>query len=177
MNVRKRRIMLISLIAIIIIAILFSQSSLFKESSSSQTNSGKTTPSEPKINPCSLIADPFVAPDFDEAISAISQDPLIGKIPSSGSIRLRFYHFKENCRVWDNSYLITKGSISQSNNKADIDIWVDSSYAPKLKEQGLCSTIQEAKAAGHFGSKTELSKTKLTFRYAKLLPSKSCFGL
>ena len=132
-------------------------------------------PSNPTLN-CNFSIDPYILPDFDRLSNILINEQMVKDLPSSGSIRLRFFHFLGDCRKWDKSYLITKNKVEEKDSTTDIDIWLHTNYVDNVQPNNLCEVITQAKAHNDFGQSSSLSRTSLLIKYSSMLKYRSCFG-
>lgn len=144
------------------------------EKSSSNTNSNNKASGNVQV--LTSGKDLFVSPDFNHLKDILSKEKLISDFPTSGSLKLSFYHFFQGQRIWDKTFFITKGKIEDKDAQADINIWIASIYVDKFDGTNLCSIIQEARKNGDFGQEFDLGKAKLLWKYAGMIKYKNCFG-
>jgi len=152
----------------------FSDRDIDSESSGKRSGSGKS--GTPGPNPCD-VEDSYQAPDFSSLKTKLENQAFVKNMPKKGSVRLRFFHFKGRCRVWDRAYFLTTNSVEEKNVNGDFDIWIHSDYVSKLNNENLCDVIAEARAKGDLGSWTELGKVELVWRYKSMLGYKDCIGI
>ena len=98
-------------------------------------------------------------------------------LPSDGVVLVKLYSFNSNGeRVWEESYVITKGNVRVGNvDKADITISLSSKYVPDLGD--FCSAVQKAKQNGDIGFESSLSTMALGWKYKSMTQYKACFGI
>lgn len=175
-------ILIIILVLMLIISLyykFFSKEILNKpdKTSSSSSQARVSSPSKPAVDACANIKDNYKLPDFTNMKEKLAKEPFVNDIPAKGSIRLRFYHFIENCRIWDKTYYMSGGKIEEKNLNADIDVWIHSDYVEKFNEKTLCEIINDAKNNGDLGRDSDLSKTTLLWRYKSMLGYRECIGI
>lgn len=116
--------------------------------------------------------------DFFNFEKIISKNEMINELPNDAKILLSFYTFEGNKRVWQNSYILTKGSVKKGETSDyDIKLILHSKYITVLDENNLCRVIKTAKNNNDFGSQTTLSTFKLAWKYKGILEYKDCLGL
>ncbi|MBD3252648.1 hypothetical protein GF386_02875 [Candidatus Pacearchaeota archaeon] len=150
-----------------------SRPSSTKPSSSSSTSK----PRKPKINPCKNINDTYKLPDFNQLMNLMKNQDLVKDVPKKGSIKIRFFHFTQGCRIWDKTYILSGGIIEEKNTDTDIYVQMHTDYAKKINESNLCDIIIEARNNGDLGQWTDLGKTTLLWRYKSMMKYKGCLGL
>lgn len=112
--------------------------------------------------------------NFEEEVSKQS---LVQDLPDEGAIFLRFYNFKNNEKVWENSYVLRSTGVQKSElTDADLIIHLHARYLESLTNHNFCSIIEQAKAAGDLGVETRLSKTSLAWKYHSMLKYRECLG-
>jgi len=116
------------------------QFSCFKPS-----NSVASSPSR-----CSLVAknDSYSKPDFARLEEVMKEQPIVKDVPEAGKISLKFFHYTEDCRIWDKSYTLSNGQISEGGGESDIQLWISSAYVDRITESNFCDIIKEARANG-----------------------------
>jgi len=190
----KKRYLILIIIIILIAVALAILGILFRETladfitepfkTTSDTQPSQTKPSAPsspsspsRPNPCANINDTYELPDFNSLLNSMKDEPFVQDFPKTGSLRMRFYHFTQGCRIWDKSYYISGGTVIESNNKADIDVWMHSDYVEMFKTKDLCEVLETSRNNGDFGQWSDLSQTTLLWRYKSMLKYKDCLGV
>jgi hypothetical protein len=143
-------------------------------SSSSSKSSGPSVPSR-----CSLVAknDTYVRPDFQRLKQAMQNQQIVKDVPESGSISLRFFHFTDGCRIYDKSYIISDGKITEGGGKADIYVILRSDYAEKITGSNFCDVVKQSRDNGDLGQWSEIGEATLLWRYKGMLKYRECLGI
>ena len=116
--------------------------------------------------------------DYKNFEDIIASNELIKALPDDGVLQLNFFSFPEGERVWEKSYILTKGNVELGNSpEPDITMIMHSKYLTVLNKNNLCDVIKTAKANGDFASETEKSKLSLGWKYKGVLEYRSCLGL
>jgi hypothetical protein len=136
-----------------------------------------SAPSKPYVNPCANLNDTYQLPNFDELKNSLQNEDFVQDLPSKGSVRLRFFHFVGPCRIWDKAYYITRGLVEEKNQKADIDIWIDSKYADMFQTKDMCEVINLAREEGALGQWSDMTEAGLLWRYKSMLKYRECMGV
>jgi hypothetical protein len=124
------------------------------------------------------MQDDYQRPDFAAFKSLLEGEELVKKVPSNGNIRLRFYHFAGNCRIYDAAFLLQDGKVLASNPSIpDIDIWMHSDYVPKFTGGNMCDLTAEAKSTDNLGYLSNIGTVTLLWRYKGLVGYRDCFGI
>ncbi len=133
----------------------------------------------PEAIRCSFVAknDTYAKPDFDRLETVMSEQQIVKDVPSAGKISLKFYHFAEGCRIWDNSYILNEGQIKEGGGESDIQLWIASSYVDKITADNFCDIIKEARANGELGQDATAGEATLLWRYKGMLKYKECLGI
>lgn len=128
-----------------------------------------------KENPPNIInqQDFYVLPDFEELKSSLMQESILYDLPKSGSVKLGFYHFSGEDRIWDKIYYLTKGRVEEKDDNADIDIWMHTDYVDELSVD-FCQTVKLARNNGDIGQSVNIETTKLLWRYSGMTKYKGC---
>ena len=136
-----------------------------------------STTSTPRPNPCRNLDDTYELPDFSQLINLMKNQDLVKDVPEKGSIKIRFFHFTQGCRIWDKTYVLSGGIIQEKNTDTDIYVQMHTDYAKKINENNLCDIIMEARNNGDLGQWTELGKTTLLWRYKSMMKYRECLGI
>ncbi|OGJ20570.1 hypothetical protein A3K73_05290 [Candidatus Pacearchaeota archaeon RBG_13_36_9] len=150
----------------------------FKESKPAAVSTPSTSvPSGPSR--CSLVAknDTYTEPDFDRLKNVMQEQQIVKDVPSAGKISLKFYHFAEGCRIWDKSYILSDGKITEGGGESDIQLWIASSYVDRITETNFCDIIKEARASGDLGQDATAGEATLLWRYKSMLKYRECLGI
>jgi len=116
--------------------------------------------------------------DYNNFETLVSKNQMIQALPGNAKIVLSFYKFAGDERIWEKSYLLSKGSVKEGNlEDFDINLIMDSKYITVLNANNFCQIIKTAKQNNDFWSTTAISKTSLVWRYRGVLKYKDCFGL
>jgi len=108
---------------------------------------------------------------------------MIKMLPENSIISLKFYNFNTGSRVWEKSYILNKGKVSEINEgtykdmSPDITLSMHSKYLNELTDQNLCSIIRKAKSNNDLGIEMHISYAALLWKYRTVLKYKDCFGL
>ncbi|MFA5259560.1 MAG: hypothetical protein WC979_08410 [Candidatus Pacearchaeota archaeon] len=109
-------------------------------------------------------------PDFFK-VQGFVQD-----FPSDGVVLVKLYSFESGERVYEESYVIKKGSVEKGSvENADITIILSSKYVPELGD--FCGAVKKAKQNGDIGFETSMGKVALAWKYKGMTKYKDCFGL
>lgn len=141
------------------------------------SNKSPGTPNQARESACTGIEDNYIKPDFKKAETILSDEPIVKDVPKKGKIRVMFYHFVGDCRIWDKIYFLSDGTIEERSGDADIDIWISSDYVEKIQAGNFCEVITEARKNGDLGQKSNVGTTKLMWTYKSMLKYKDCLGL
>jgi hypothetical protein len=175
---KKRKFFIIILLVALVGGFLVYNNYSKKESSSVQPSPpGSSGPSVPSR--CSLVAknDTYAGPDFERLKNVMQEQQIVKDIPTNGKISLKFFHFTEGCRIYDKSYILSGGKITESTGTADIYLTLSSAYVDRITKENFCEIITEARNNGDLGQKTEIGKATLLWRYKSMLKYKDCLGV
>jgi len=108
----------------------------------------------------------------------LSSQSIVKDLPKDGKILLKLYNFNSGERQWEESYLITKGSVIKTNEEdADVAILIDSKYIGEFGSKGFCNALKEANQNGDLGSEMKISEVAFMWKYAGIIKYKSCIGM
>jgi len=140
-------------------------------------SSGPSAPSTPSR--CYYVAqnDTYVKPDFDRLKQVMQNQPIVLDVPEKGKISLRFFHFTDGCRIWDKSYILSNGQITENSENGDIQVWIHSSYVDSVDESNFCDMVKEARNNGDLAQWSEIGEATLLWRYKSMLKYRECLGL
>mgnify|MGYP001586749091 CR=1 FL=1 len=133
-----------------------------------QQNNGPSGPLPPMVNIT-----------YQNIAQVMSGSGMVNAIPAGSEILMKFYSFNSGTRVWEKSFVLTSGVMKETTNsddKADIVVSLDSKYLQGLTNYNFCSMIQRANANGDLGFETELSSVSLAWKFKSLYSYRSCFG-
>ncbi|MFA4960493.1 MAG: hypothetical protein WC548_02410 [Candidatus Pacearchaeota archaeon] len=175
----KKKYLFAILSLILIVAIFLLINFIGGEPSDNIPTQSASTQIQSTPNRCSLLGenDNYTKPDFNKLKEIMSDQEIVKDVPSNGAISLRFYHFTEDCRIWDKSYILTNGEIKDSTGESDIQIIVDSKYADKISASNFCDVLKEARNNGDFGQDSTESMASLLWKYRSMLKYKDCLGI
>lgn len=146
-----------------------------KESSTPSTNLGKKSPSS-EVNKKTLEKKPLSEKEIGIVKEMIGSSNMLDKIPQDHPITLQFYYFEGGRRVSLRKFILGPGG-KVDGQESDLKILLDRNYISDFETDSFCDVIKAAKSAGHLGTRSELSSTKLLWRYKSLMEYKDCFGL
>ena len=183
----KKKILIAIMVGIIVVLAVtgaVTYNVYFKKSKPASTSNPSTSaPSGPSVpSRCSLVAknDTYAKPDFERLKSVMENQPLVLDVPKAGKISLRFFHFTEGCRIYDKSYVISDGKITEGGGSdADIFVTLASSYVDRITQDNFCDIVKEARANDGLGQWTseDVSEATLLWRYKGMLKYKECLGI
>lgn len=109
-------------------------------------------------------------PDFFESQGFVKD------LPSDGVVLVKLYSFETGERVYEESYVIRKGSVEKGTvDNADMTILLSSKYVSQLGD--FCQAVKNAKQNGDIGFETSMGKVALAWKYKSMTQYKDCFGL
>ena len=110
--------------------------------------------------------------------SYLMSSSMIKDMPKKANVRLRLYDDSRGERKWEETYFITGKIVnevsSDDNEKADVEIYLDSNYISELGLREFCSSIKKAKADGKFGAELKMSKVSFLWKYKGMMKYKDC---
>ncbi len=120
---------------------------------------------------------PAIDIDYSNLPQALSSSSIVNELPADARILLRFYNFNSGERVWEKSYIITKGEVKEEYNAdADMTIVLHSKYLGPLNDKNFCSIVKEAQKNGDFTYENKISDAKLLWKYRSMIKYRECFG-
>lgn len=173
-------IIILILLAILIVVLLvlgYLAYSFYSKDADTSTRGGSVNAWYAGEDECADIEDNYVQPDFGRTKEILSREEIVNDVPAKGKIKIMFYHFVGNCRIWDKIYFLSDGKIEERNADSDIDIWISSDYVDKIQEGNFCSVIAEARENGDLGQSANVGTTELLWTYKSMLEHKDCLGL
>ncbi len=177
----KKRLVAVIIILVIVLAVagISAYNFYFKESKPPVVTSTPPTSVPSGPSRCSLVAknDTYTLPDFARLENVMKDQQIVKDVPKAGKISLRFYHFAENCRIWDKSYILSDGKITEGGGESDIQLWIASSYVDRITNSNFCDIIKEARASGALGQDATAGEATLLWRYKSMLKYKECLGI
>jgi hypothetical protein len=115
--------------------------------------------------------------DFTGIPSKLSSTPLIQDFPSKVTAGLKFFTFVSGQRVWQNEYIITKGSVVPGKaSNPDVIVILHSKYVNRIYNEDFCNVIRDANKNGDLGYESELSSLTLGWKFKSLIKYKSCLS-
>ena len=109
--------------------------------------------------------------------SYLEEQDVVKALPKDAQISIKPYNFNTGERQWESEYKITGDVVQEGKNEnPDVSVWIHSKYLTQLKENNFCDVIKQAKQNGDFAFDTNLSKTKLLWKYKSMLKYEKCFG-
>jgi len=178
----RKKIFLISFIILLLfISIAAGAAYIFYFKDSKPPVVTSTPPSSVPSGPsrCSLVAknDTYTGPDFARLENVMKDQQIVKDVPEAGKISLRFYHFAEGCRIWDKSYILSDGKITEGGGESDIQLWIASSYVDRITPDNFCDIIKKARADGDLRQDATVGEVTLLWRYRGMLKYKECLGI
>ncbi|MEK6917574.1 MAG: hypothetical protein AABW51_01365 [Nanoarchaeota archaeon] len=174
----KKWVILFIILAVILLLVggIYSYDKYFKKEApkkqSAASQSSGTSNSKP------IVYRVATQEDYKNFEEILQKNDLINKLPDDAKIVLAFYNFYTRERVWEASYLLSKGKVEKGTlDDYDIKLMMHSKYITILNENNLCSIIQLAQRNGDFGSETQASKLSLAWKYKSIMSYKDCLGL
>lgn len=125
---------------------------------------------------CNLSNDNYTLPDFSNIRNLLENEEMIKDIPNEGCISLRFYHYFNDCKIYDKSYYLTKNKVEEKTEKADIEIFIPTDFASEI-QGNLCSSSKKAKESGNFQTNLNIGIPKLFWKYSGMLKYRECLGV
>jgi len=123
------------------------------------------------------VSVPPIPITYDNMEAMLSKNAIVGALPEGSVIFLRFYNFNTGEREWERSFIMKRGEVKEGYfEKADITMILHSKYLAQLTDRNFCSVIKSAKANGDLGTETELSTTKLLWKFRSIRQYRDCLG-
>ncbi|MBI5148418.1 hypothetical protein HZA33_01945 [Candidatus Pacearchaeota archaeon] len=110
----------------------------------------------------------------DNLTDFLQQQSFIKSFPSKGIVLLKLYSFESGIRQWEESYIITKTSVTKGyTEKADIEVYLKSSYVSGLGTD-FCGTIKNAMQNNDLGYKLKRNRVWLSLKYRGMYKYRNC---
>ena len=150
-------------------------------SASSSAPSPAPPPSSPSPAPAPTPAPPpsvvEVPPNFAGLPGKLSSDPMVQEFPEKASIALRFFTFINGNRVWQNEYIIRKGSVVEGKAQSpDVIANLHSKYVDRFYSEDFCTVVQAAKSNGDLGFDTSLGEFSLLWKFKSIAKYRHCIS-
>jgi len=113
---------------------------------------------------------------YEEVRQIILANQMIKDMPEKAALLLRFYNFNTGERTWEQSFILRTNSVEPGVTEADITIVIHSKYKNYINPNNLCNIIKTAKANDDLGIWTELSTTKLLWKFKSMTKYRDCLG-
>lgn len=137
-------------------------------------SSGEGTPSTNVQRQPSF--EPLTPEEKSDVLGVIESTDFVEDIPEKYPISLQFFYFdEEGQRIWQDKFLIGKGSVISSGTP-DIKLTLHSKYLEGIESQDLCEVIKTANANRDLGFESESSEAKLLWNYKGMMSHRDCFG-
>lgn len=106
----------------------------------------------------------------------LQQQQVVKDLPSDSLISLKLYSFSTGERVWQKSYIISRGNVREGDAKnPDVSIIIDSKYIYDAARD-LCSAVKNAKANGDFAADSSMATASFLWKYRGMIKYRTCFG-
>lgn len=148
-----------------------------QDSNEVSDNSGSSTDSEKtssKTSQNKVRTEPLSSEKRQKIKELLLSNEITKKIPEDAPISIKFFDFKGNTRIWQDEFIIAKGK--EVDKKPLVKLTLYSEYIPKLNKTNFCEITKKAKNNKDLGFSTDVSKTKLMWKYKSLLEYRECFG-
>lgn len=111
----------------------------------------------------------------DNLASYLEQQQIIKDLPKSGVLNLKLFSNVNGNKVWEESYILTKGKVSLGeSNKPDAIIYLNSNY---INSGDFCTTVKTAMKDWELDYELKKSEFSLLLKYGGMMKYKSCFGI
>jgi len=115
--------------------------------------------------------------DFSNIAPTLSGTAIVQDFPSKVTAGLRFFTFVGGNRIWQNEYIITKGSVVEGQSKdAEVKVILHSKYVERFYREDFCNVLKDANKNGDLGYETHLGTIALAWKFKSLLKYKSCLS-
>jgi len=133
----------------------------------SKSSSGNTTITSVKYNVTKENLVPF-----------LESQQFVKDMPNDAVILLKLFDTDTGEKEWGENYVIKKSNVEQTQLKGspDITINIDSKYLSTIG-QDFCGTLKTAKNNGEMYTETDLSTTKLMWKFKSMLKYRDCLGI
>ncbi len=116
--------------------------------------------------------------DYDNLASFLSRNAAIKDIPDDTKILLRFYNFDTGVRSYEKTFTLKRGLVTEGTTEnPELYIDIHSKYLNDWNSGNFCQIMTRAKNNGDMGITSDLSVTKLLWKFKGMSDHKSCFGL
>ena len=164
------------IIAIVIITFLLIGGFLYIRHINSKELVLKQAPATPQANSPASTGYAPVAITKENLPDFFKTQGFVQDLPTNGVVLVKLYNFDSGERVYEESYVIRKGSVEKGTvDNADMTIILSSKYVPQLGD--FCGAVKSAKQNGDIGFETSMSKVALAWKYKSMTQYKDCFGL
>lgn len=142
-----------------------SSNSTVKSSSSKVTTLPKSAPS--KVSP----------PNYSNLIKNLPKNSMITDLPDGKSLSLKFFSFPKGERVWEKSFILSKGTMKEGNlDNPEVTLTLHSKYVNQINSTNLCDIMKKANQNKDLGFESNLGYASLAWKYSSLMKYKSCFS-
>ncbi len=118
---------------------------------------------------------PVIQINYSNIETQLSQTYLVQAIPSEETASLKFYNFDSGERTIEKSFLIKQGSLIESDEAAEVVLFLHSKYISELTNKNFCETLKKANQNGDLLIETNLSEIYLAWKFKSMYEFKDCF--
>jgi len=131
-----------------------------------------------KVVSGNTITTPAVDITYDNLPNYFSKNAVVQDIPEDTKILLRFYNFNSGTREYEKSFILTKGNVEEGYvENPDLTLIIHSKYLESWNSRNFCTIMSQANRNGDLAYMSELSTTKLLWKFKSMNEHKSCFGI
>ena len=165
----KKRLSFLILSIVIIGSLVFT---FIPEKDSKAINPGQ------RITTGRAILTPAVDITYNNIPEYLSKNAVIRDIPEDTTILLRFFNFNSGTREYEKDFSLTKGEVKEGyTENPDLTMEIHSKYLDGWNSRNFCQIMTRANNNGDLGYSSELSTTKLLWKFKSMNKHKSCFGI
>lgn len=124
------------------------------------------------------ISKPATDITYNNLPNYLSRNAVIKDIPDNAKILFRFYNFNSGLREYEKDFVLTKGKVEEGTiQDPDLTIIIHSKYLEDWNSGNFCTIMSRANKNGDLAYSSDLSTTKLLWKFKSMNKHKSCFGL
>jgi len=129
------------------------------------------------VQPPAAPPAPPTPPPLPDLSKVLAGNNIIASLPNNAVILLKPYHYNGKTQIWDDSYVIKKGSIAKGTASADLGVIVDDAYVYQINNQNFCDIIKKANSESNMRTEAYISQLALMWKYRSMMGQKACFGM
>jgi hypothetical protein len=116
--------------------------------------------------------------DYAHVKTEMQNSEFVKDLPKSSKVVLEVFNYTDGIRYTEKIYFITENIVNEADSipENDLLLTMSSKYLVDFKKEQFCYIVKTSNKNGDLGTNSELSKTKLLWKFKSMLGYRDCLG-